>query len=274
MSHTILTADDNVDLTDSIRDYLKRYRYDVVAVCNGEDTVNYMTCHGSVGAILLEVMIQGMDGWETCRRLREITNVPILILTSLRHASDIVRGFDLGADDYLLKPFHFDELRARLEACMRRARVPGGKGPWPVYLDDNLYIDLSNHDIRLQDRPISLSPTEFRLLDCLVRHEGFVVNHETLLTEVWGSRNIPDLNALKLYVSYLRRKIEPNPGQPRYILTEWNMGYRFCKRDAPMRIAYPEPQMERPRSAIHAWTTSAVSDPTSGGIQRRTHAQA
>ena len=245
MTHTLLLVDDNVELTDSIHTFFKRYPYDVVVVCNGESAVNYMACHRPADAILLEVMLQGMDGWETCRRLREITNVPILILTALRHASDIVRGFELGADDYLVKPFHFDVLKARLEACLRRVRVGGPRGPRQVYSDGELYIDLFNHAVRIHNRSIRLSPTEFRLLDCLVRHEG-VVENATLLTEVWDSHNRPNINALKLYVSYLRRKIEPSPSQPRYILTEWKVGYRFCKTHVPTQTALHGPQMEIP----------------------------
>jgi DNA-binding response OmpR family regulator len=138
MTHTLLIVDDNAELADRVRTYLKPFRYDVAVVCNGHSAVNYMASHPPVEAILLEVKIQGMDGWEICRRLRKITDAPILILTTLRHASEILRALELGADDFLTKPIEFAELKARVDACLRRARARAWLAPRRVYSDGDL----------------------------------------------------------------------------------------------------------------------------------------
>jgi len=149
------------------------------------------------------------------------------MLTALGQETDLVHGLDLGADDYVVKPFHFSELKARMEAHLRRARMSGWESPYPAYSDGDLYIDLPNREVRLHGRHVALSPTEFRLLACLVRNAGIVVTHRSLLSEVWGRNYVRDIRSLKLYIRYLRQKIEPDPAQPRYVLTEWGIGYRF-----------------------------------------------
>ena len=227
MEATVLLADDSAEFTDMLQSYLQQHNYRVIAVPTGQQAIEYLSGNQRVDVILLDVMMPGLDGWETCRRLRELTNVPILMLTALDRDVDLVHGLDLGADDYLIKPFHLSELKARVEAHLRRARMAGWNSPYPAYSDGELYIDLPNREVRLRGQHVSLSPTEFRLLACLVRNAGVVVAHRNLLAEVWGPDYMRDIRSLKLYIRYLRQKIEPDPAQPRYVLTEWGVGYRF-----------------------------------------------
>jgi two-component system KDP operon response regulator KdpE len=240
MEATILIADDSIEFTEMIQSYMEQQNYKVIAVASGQEAINYLAGNHRVDVILLDVMMPGVDGWEACSRLREITNVPILMLTALGRESDVVHGLDLGADDYMVKPFHLSELKARVEAHLRRARMSGWESPYPAYSDGELYIDLPNREVRLRGVHVSLSPTEFRLLACLVRNAGVVVTHKNLLSEVWGPDYLQDIRSLKLYVRYLRQKIEPDPSQPCYILTEWGVGYRFREVSAPSRAPTPE----------------------------------
>ena len=182
-------------------------------------------------AILLDVMLPGMDGWQTCRRFREMSDVPIIMLTALDSEENVVEGLNLGADDYIVKPVTSDELAARIRAVLRRvSRSSTGSNAGnrePIFTQDNLVIDFDKYEVKLDDERIDLSPTEFRLLSVLVRYKGRVLPHEFLLTEVWGPEYAGEIDYLRLYISYLRRKIEKNPTQPQFIYNEWGVGYRF-----------------------------------------------
>jgi DNA-binding response OmpR family regulator len=167
-----------------------------------------------------------MDGWEVCRSLREISpNVPIIILTVLKEKANVVRGLALGADEFIVKPFKPGELVARIQALLRRANMT--KTPSEFYDDGNLAIDFERRQVYLRDQLVNLSPTEFRLLACLVRSAGQVVPHKTLLTRVWGPEYADETHYVKLYIRYLRQKIEKCPEHPKYVVTEWGIGYRF-----------------------------------------------
>ena len=244
MDATILIVDDNTEFTDMLRPYLELHSYKVATAAGGQEAIDYLSSNHRVDVILLDVLMPGIDGWETCRRLREMTSVPILLLTALDRDTHVVQGLDLGADDYLVKPFHLSELKARMEAHLRRARMSGWDSPYPAYSDDVLYIDLPNREVRLYGKRISLSPTEFRLLACLVRNAGVVVSHKNLLSEVWGLDYVQDIRSLKLYIRYLRQKIEPDPSQPRYILTEWGVGYRFREIPHSLQTATHVPSLQ------------------------------
>ena len=245
MDATVLIVDDSTEFTDLLRSYLEQHGYQVDTASGGQEAINHLQSNRRVDVILLDVMMPDIDGWETCQRLREITNVPILMLTALGRDTDLVQGLELGADDYLVKPFHLTELKARIEAHLRRARMSGWESPSPAYCDDELYVDLPNREVRLRGKHVSLSPTEFRLLACLVRNAGIVVPHKSLLSEVWGPDYLQDIRSLKLYIRYLRQKIEPDPTQPRYVLTEWGIGYRFRDIQNSLRPPVREPR-ERP----------------------------
>jgi two-component system KDP operon response regulator KdpE len=172
-------------------------------------------------------MMPKMDGWEVLARLRTISDLPIIMLTAKDEQVDVVRGLNLGADDYVTKPFGIAELTARIAAALRRARLPVTSQKATTYADDYLTIDFARRRVLVEGKSVNLTPTEFRLLTCLVRRAGHVVPHKMLLAEVWGPEYIDETQYLKLYVRYLREKIERDPSNPEYILTEWGEGYYF-----------------------------------------------
>ena len=177
--------------------------------------------------VLLDVMLPDMRGWDVLTRLRDISDVPIITLTAKAENADIVKGLKLGADDYIVKPFHTDELIARIEALLRRTQLPVASRKTPAYADDYLTVDLVRCRVSVMGQVVNLTPTEFRLLACLVRQAGQVVPHRRILTEVWGPEYADEVQYLKLYVRYLRQKIEREPSDAKYILTEWRVGYYF-----------------------------------------------
>jgi two-component system KDP operon response regulator KdpE len=179
-------------------------------------------------AILLDIMMPGMDGWEACRRLREMSDVPILMLTALNSTDKVVRGLEMGADDYLVKPVTADVLAARLRAQLRRKSHMSLSGELsPILKYENLVIDFEKHEVTVGGQRVELSPTEFRLLGVLARNHGRVLPHTYLLREVWGSEYASAVDYLRLYITYLRQKLEEDPSQPALIHTEWGVGYRF-----------------------------------------------
>ncbi len=176
--------------------------------------------------VLLDVMMPGMDGWEVCRRLRELSDVPIIFLTVRNQTADVVRGLELGADDYITKPYDNDELVARVRAHLRRV-PPGGLDTQNCYQGGSLRVNFLNREVYIDDHLTHLTPKEFNLLSVLVRHAGRVVTRRQLVREAWGERSNESVDGLKLYIHYLRQKLEPNPTQPQYILTSRGVGYRF-----------------------------------------------
>jgi two-component system KDP operon response regulator KdpE len=179
--------------------------------------------------VVLDIMMPTMDGWEACRRFREMTDVPIIMLTALGSQQDVVKGLDMGADDYVVKPVTSEELAARIRAVLRRVSSSTSKTPErkPIFVQDHLMIDFDKYEITVDGERVDLSPTEFRLLSVLVRYQGRVLPHEFLLTEVWGPEYVGEIDYLRLYISYLRRKLEKDPSNPTLIQNEWGVGYRF-----------------------------------------------
>jgi len=189
--------------------------------------------------VLLDVMMPNMDGWQTCQRFREMSDVPIIMLTALDSQDNVVKGLDLGADDYIVKPVVANELAARIRAVLRRTSrsttVPSGHNGngnnggnrEPIFTQDGLVIDFDKYEVTVSDERVDLTPTEFRLLSVLVRYRGRVLPHEFLLTEVWGSEYVGEIDYLRLYISYLRRKLEKDKSKPSLIHNEWGVGYRF-----------------------------------------------
>lgn len=177
--------------------------------------------------VLLDVMMPQMDGWEVCRRLRAVSDVPIILLTAKTMQHDVIRGLSLGADDYIRKPFNLHELTLRVEAVLRRQRSDDA-GPM-VYDDGTLRVDHQRRLVALAGQPVHTTPTEFRLLSYLVQHAGRTVPHRELLTAVWGAEYADDTSILPVYIRYLRQKLETDRG-PRYINTEWGAGYSFVGR--------------------------------------------
>lgn len=228
MGEKILAIDDNPQLIEMLRLCLEGHGYEVIAAYRGsEGLCEFQENHPDL--VILDIMMPDMDGWEICRRLREMSSdVPILILTVLKKKANVVKGLALGADEFIVKPFRPGELVARIQALLRRANMTKGSSNHPSCYDDGeLAIDFERRQVYLRGQPVNLSPTEFRLLACLVRHAGQVVPHKTLLTWVWGPEYAEETHYVKLYIRYLRQKIEKCPKRPKYVLTEWGVGYRF-----------------------------------------------
>jgi two-component system KDP operon response regulator KdpE len=177
--------------------------------------------------LILDIMMPRMDGLEVCRRVREHSAVPIIVLTALDAESDKVAALDLGADDYLTKPFGVEELLARVRAVLRRAQaetLPPASG---LKRFGDLEIDLTGHIVRLHGAEVRLSPIEFSLLEQLVTHAGKVLSHRMLLQRIWGPEYSGEAEYLRVYINRLRQKLEHDPAHPRYLLTEPGVGYRF-----------------------------------------------
>jgi two-component system KDP operon response regulator KdpE len=231
MSVKLLLIDDDVSLCEAVRFMLTKKGFEV-EVAHSAISGLQKAYALKPDIVILDIMLPDMDGWQTCRRFREMSDVPIIMLTALGSEENVVEGLNLGADDYIVKPVTADELAARIRALLRRvsrSHVGGsnGRGREPILTYDNLVIDFDKHEVTVDGKRIDLSPTEFRLLSVLSRHKGRVLPHEFLLTEVWGPEYVGEVDYLRLYISYLRRKVEKDPSKPSLIQNEWGVGYRF-----------------------------------------------
>lgn len=176
--------------------------------------------------VLLDIMMPDMDGWEVCKRLREMSDVPIIFLTARSDVKDVVRGLEMGADDYIVKPYDNDELVARAKAHLRRSPRPNMTEEMS-FNDDEFRINFMNREVWVRGELKHLTPKEFNLLAVLVRNAGRVVTRTDLVTQAWGNEYEDAIDSLKLYVHYLRQKLEENPQQPDYLITSRGVGYRF-----------------------------------------------
>ncbi|RLC61451.1 MAG: DNA-binding response regulator [Chloroflexi bacterium] len=182
-------------------------------------------------AILLDVMMPKVDGFEACRRLREMTDVPIIFVTAKGTIEDVVRGLSLGADDYIVKPFERSELVSRLRACLRRGgKHTGEKGDF-LFPTDSVVLNCDRHELVIGSKTVYLTPKEFEVLRILIRHTGKVLSTDAILTRVWGPEWIGEPDLVKQYIYRLRRKIEPDPHSPRYLHTVRGSGYYFDAED-------------------------------------------
>jgi two-component system KDP operon response regulator KdpE len=233
MTETLLLIEDDVTLCEALRFMLTKKGFHV-EVANSAITGLQKAYSVKPDAIILDIMLPDMDGWQTCARFREMSDVPIIMLTALGSEENVVKGLNLGADDYIIKPVTAEELSARVRALLRRVTRSSGpagattsNGRGPIFTFENLVIDFDKHEVTVDGKRIDLSPTEFRLLSVLVRHKGRMLPHEFLLTEVWGPEYVGEIDYLRLYISYLRRKVEKDPSKPNLIHNEWGVGYRF-----------------------------------------------
>lgn len=220
----ILVIDDDPTLNSLIRQSFHAKGYEVITALNGMEGLK-LAYRSHPDIILLDIMMPDLDGYETCRRLREISEVPVLMLTAMSSEEDLLRGFEAGADDYVKKPFSLRELEVRISAVMKRSS--NGDNGEVAYDDGTLRIDLQRQHVYRDNQRVHVTPTEFRLLSCLIRHRGRVVSHEDLLREVWGDGYLDAIPSLSIYIRYLREKIEENPSEPHYIMTKWGVGYWF-----------------------------------------------
>lgn len=226
-SKVILVAEDEAALRDFIIRNLRVRGFEVVEAANGLEAMAQWE-REQPDLLILDVMMPRMDGMEVCKRVREQSTVPIIVLTALDAESDKVAALDLGADDYLTKPFGVEELLARVRAVLRRAQweaIPPASG---VKQYGDLEIDLARHIVRQNGVEVRLTPTEFSLLEQLATNAGKVLTHRMLLQRVWGPEYGAEAEYLRVYINRLRQKLEQSPAKPQLLVTEPGVGYRFA----------------------------------------------
>lgn len=222
----VLVVDDESRMRRFIRMNMELEGYQVIEADNGIKALDQIRQHNP-DLLIMDVMMPEMDGFETLRLVREISTVPVILLTVKSDEEDKTRGLDLGADDYVTKPFSPRELSSRVGAVLRRASWPSPTPRTVLRIDDRLSVDFNRHQVIVDGERIELRPTEYRLLNHLIQNAGWVVPHDTLLAKVWGYEYREETHYLRLYINYLRKKIEVDPTKPKYILTERGVGYRF-----------------------------------------------
>ncbi len=223
---TVLVVDDEARIIDFIRMNLELEGFHVLEAANGYEALERLK-EDLPDLIILDVMMPQMDGFETLKHIREVSTVPVIMLTVRQEEGDRIRGLDLGADDYITKPFSPRELLSRTRALLRRSFMPSPTRKTKIMVDDELTIDFNKHEVWVRGEKVNLRPTEYRLLYHLVNNAGRLLTHETLLSKVWGHEYRDEAHYLRLYITYLRQKIEKDPAHPKYILTERGLGYRF-----------------------------------------------
>ncbi len=233
---TILTADDDPQLLRLIARNLELEDYQVLVASDGQQALEQIEQHVP-DLVLLDVMMPRMDGFTVCQRVREFSAVPIIIVTARGQDQDKVRGLDLGADDYLTKPFSIEELLARVRAVLRRAHFTASEQAYAMHTTTtigDLTIEYAQHLVRMGAREIELTPTEYRILAYLAQNSGRVMTQDLLLERIWGTEYVGEGHMLQVNINRLRHKIEPDPMHPRYILTKVGIGYLLAARpDAP-----------------------------------------
>lgn len=222
----VLVVDDEPRMVRFIRLNLEQDGFDVVEAHNGMEALDQIR-NTMPDLVLLDIMLPDIDGLEILRMVREFSPVPILMVTAKGEEDDRVRGLERGADDYITKPFSPRELASRIRAVLRRDEMPRITIHKPIVVDDRLTIDFDKREVRVEGEAIVLRPTEYRLLYHLVKNAGRVVTHDQLLAKVWGYEYREETHYLRLYVNYLRQKLEKDPSHPQYILTDRGVGYRF-----------------------------------------------
>jgi two-component system, OmpR family, KDP operon response regulator KdpE len=232
-SMTVLVVDDEPRLVDVVRMNLEVEGYRVVEAANGYEALDRLK-QDLPDLVILDVMMPELDGFETLRRIRAVSNIPVIMLTVRNEESDRIRGLEIGADDYISKsPFSPRELLTRVKALLRRTFTPSPARKTTIVVDKDLTIDFSKREVWVRGEKVTLRPTEYRLLYHLVNNAGRLMTHETLLSRVWGHEYRDESHYLRLYITYLRQKLERDPAHPKYILTERGMGYRFRELEPP-----------------------------------------
>lgn len=225
MAIKILVVDDSKDTTWLLRRTLTDENYEVEIAQNGLDGLR-LAYHFRPDLVLLDVMMPDMDGWTTLRRLREFSEVPVIMLTAVGGEKSLVQGLDSGADDYVTKPFSMEELKARIRAVLRRKGLSeADSGPLLQFDGGQLIIDPSSQEVTVRGEVVDLTPTEYKLLLCLAYNAGRVLTPDQILDNVWGPGYEDSAANVKLYIWYLRRKIELDPADPCYIITKRGTGY-------------------------------------------------
>ena len=223
---TILVVDDEPHVVRLVKANLEPSGYRILTAADGEQALRAVRDE-SPDLVILDIMLPKMDGYEDCRRIREFSPVPVIMLTARSAEVDLVHGFDVGADDYLTKPFAANELLVRVRAVLRRSKWPEEVLSRHGFKAGPIEIDFAGHKVAVDGQPVKLSPTEYRLLAYLASNAGRVILHRELLRAVWGPEYGEESEYLRVYVRYLRQKLEPDAANPRYLLTQPGAGYIF-----------------------------------------------
>ena len=224
----ILVVDDAPDVVESVRlGFTLQWReVDVLGAGTGEAGLDAVE-HDHPDIVLLDVGLPDIDGFEVLRQIRAFSDVPVVMLTARDDSMDKVKGLELGADDYVTKPFNHLELMARVKAVLRRHEMPAPASRAPSFRSGDLEVDFERQEARLDGKRLDLTPTEYKLLYHLVRNAGHVLQHGTLLAKVWGREYVDEVDYIRVYIRRLREKLGDDPENPRYIRTERGLGYRF-----------------------------------------------
>ena len=224
----ILVVDDEPDVVESVRlGFTLQWReVDVLGAGTGEAALDVVE-RDHPDIVLLDIGLPDIDGFEVIRQIRAFSDVPVVMLTARDDAMDKVKGLELGADDYVTKPFNHLELMARVKAVLRRHEMPAPTTRSPSFRSGDLEVDFAAHEARLNGVHLDLTPTEYKLLYHLVRNAGHVLQHATLLAKVWGREYVDEIDYIRVYIRRLRDKLGDDPDDPRYIQTERGLGYRF-----------------------------------------------
>jgi DNA-binding response OmpR family regulator len=231
----ILVVDDERRMVGFIRLNLEQDGFEVIEAYNGTEALDRLR-DSLPDLILLDVMMPDIDGFDVLRTVREVSQVPVIMLTAKGEEEDKVKGLELGADDYVTKPFSPRELVSRVKAVLRRGATFEEGDEGVIEVDERLRIDFGRREVWVNDELVKLRPTEYRLLYHLMQNAGWVLTHDQILTKVWGYEYRDEPHYVRLYINYLRKKIEEDPANPVYILTERGVGYRFVdykRTDAP-----------------------------------------
>jgi two-component system KDP operon response regulator KdpE len=223
---SIVVVDDEKSMLKFISSSLKVRGYNVHVGVDGEEAINLVEQH-EPDLLLLDVRMPVLGGLEVCKRLREWTRVPIIMISALSDADFVVQALDYGADDYLRKPFYVDELLARVRSQLRRAEERPAQQTQSVFRSGPLEVNFSRRQVMVEGREVKLTPTEYSILEQLVQNAGKVLTHQMLLHRVWGPDYSEENEYLRVYIGRLRRKLDSGPSGPKYILTEQGVGYRF-----------------------------------------------
>jgi two-component system KDP operon response regulator KdpE len=223
----LLIIDDDQSLLHALKLYLEEQEYQVVTAIGGKEGLRLFYSFRP-DLVILDIMMPSMDGWQVLERVRDMSDVPVIMLTARGQEDDRVKGLRMGADDYVPKPFSMREVTARVETILRRLqRVENSSQDKVLYADDFMVIDSERMEVHCAGRRVDLTATEQKLLFFLVSNRGRLLSPQQILTSVWGTEYVDETAYVRLYVWRLRQKIEPSPEDPRYIRTEHGMGYRF-----------------------------------------------
>ena len=223
----VLIIEDEQEIRRFLRVSLENHGYRFIESPTGQDGLN-LIADEHPDLVLLDLGLPDIDGLTVIRRLRSWSRVPVIVISARGHETDKANAFDAGADDYLTKPFSVVELQARVRVALRHATQDQDEVGEPIFTLGRLRVDLERRLVFVDEKQVHLTPTEYRILTTLVKHSGKVVTHRQLLKEVWGPDNVFDNHYLRVYMTYLRRKIEPNPARPQFVLTDPGIGYRLA----------------------------------------------